>query len=217
VILKGDWNHLLRRGCNAAAQTGLEQTNTFRPFTMASLRTKLDLQTAVGTGFPRQSAMARTGHLQKPSGALREVPAANPNPNLPISADEAIQVLVKHLSLTSRQAEVLHWVAEGKSNEEISIILECSFFTVKNHLREVFRRLDVHGRVAAAACAYRAHIVEANGHASRHNTKAKADGEPCVHTPDARPAGRRSTARKTSVVVNGQPRRRKAPGAAGDL
>jgi DNA-binding CsgD family transcriptional regulator len=70
-------------------------------------------------------------------------------------ADAAVKILVEHLDLTPRQAEVLHWVAEGKTNQEISIITACSFFTVKNHLKSIFDRLGVHSRVAAAACCYR--------------------------------------------------------------
>lgn len=71
---------------------------------------------------------------------------------------EAIGILVKHLGLTPRQAEVLHWIAEGKANGEIAIILDCSINTVKMHLKDIFQRLTVHSRTAAAACAYRAHI-----------------------------------------------------------
>lgn len=66
------------------------------------------------------------------------------------------QVLEERLSLTPRQAEVLHWVAEGKTNEEIARILGLSFFTVKNHLKEIFQRLGVHSRAAATAMACRA-------------------------------------------------------------
>ena len=69
---------------------------------------------------------------------------------------------MRHLQLTHRQAEVLHWVADGKTNDEISVILGCSFFTVKNHLRKIFQHLGVHSRTAAAAGAYRAHIAEAD-------------------------------------------------------
>lgn len=56
---------------------------------------------------------------------------------------------------------MLHWIAEGKTNAEIAIILECSFFTVKNHLKDIFQRLGVSSRTGAAACAYRVHIKEA--------------------------------------------------------
>ncbi|MEZ5385319.1 MAG: helix-turn-helix transcriptional regulator [Prosthecobacter sp.] len=76
----------------------------------------------------------------------------------------AIRILSAQLSLTRRQAEVLHWVAEGKSNDEIATILGCSINTVKAHLKDIFRHLGLHSRTAAAASAYRAHIYHARGH-----------------------------------------------------
>jgi DNA-binding NarL/FixJ family response regulator len=70
----------------------------------------------------------------------------------------AAEVLRVELKLTRRQAEVLHWMAQGKTNDEIATILACSFFTVKTHTKEIFERLGVHTRTGAAACAYRAHL-----------------------------------------------------------
>lgn len=70
----------------------------------------------------------------------------------------AIRVLKANLDVTPRQAEVLHWIAEGKTNAEIATILGCSFFTVKAHIKVIFQRLGVHSRTAAAACAYRTYI-----------------------------------------------------------
>lgn len=78
---------------------------------------------------------------------------------------EAIGVLAAQLPLTTRQAEVLHWIAEGKTNDEIATILDCSVNTVKMHLKDIFQRLGAHTRTAAAASAYRAHIR----HASRRD------------------------------------------------
>lgn len=74
---------------------------------------------------------------------------------------KAVAVLMAELHLTLRQAEVLHWVAEGKSNSEIATIIGCSTNTVKAHLKEIFQRLGLHSRTAAAASAYRAHIRHA--------------------------------------------------------
>lgn len=76
-------------------------------------------------------------------------------------AHEAIEVLARRLGLTFRQAEVLHWIAEGKTNQETAMILGCSVNTVKMHLKGIFQRLSLHSRTAAAACAYRAHIHQA--------------------------------------------------------
>jgi DNA-binding CsgD family transcriptional regulator len=82
------------------------------------------------------------------------------------SDQDAIIILSTQLQLTLRQAEVLHWIAEGKANGEIATILGCSVNTVKMHLKDINQRLGVPNRTAAAAVAYRAHIRHANGHAA---------------------------------------------------
>jgi transcriptional regulator EpsA len=53
--------------------------------------------------------------------------------------------------VSAREAEILHWVREGKSNEEIGIILGISGLTVKNHLQRVYRLLGVSNRAHAIA------------------------------------------------------------------
>jgi len=55
------------------------------------------------------------------------------------------------LGLTPRQAEVLYWVAQGKTNAEIAIILGTSPRTVEKHVEQLLERLGVENRVAAAA------------------------------------------------------------------
>lgn len=55
------------------------------------------------------------------------------------------------LLLTARETEVMRWVTKGKSNYEISVILELSTLTVKNHMQKIYRKLGVHNRVQAAA------------------------------------------------------------------
>jgi DNA-binding CsgD family transcriptional regulator len=55
--------------------------------------------------------------------------------------------------LTSREAEVLAWVAEGKTNPEIGAILGLSPRTIGNHLARVYARLGVETRTAAARIA----------------------------------------------------------------
>ncbi|MGC3992344.1 MAG: helix-turn-helix transcriptional regulator [Chthoniobacteraceae bacterium] len=62
--------------------------------------------------------------------------------------------------LTAREREVLHWVAEGKRDEEIAIILRTSMRTVKQHVRAILRKLEVETRTAAAAMAWRARMAE---------------------------------------------------------
>jgi DNA-binding NarL/FixJ family response regulator len=53
------------------------------------------------------------------------------------------------LNLTPRVAEVLLWVAQGKTNGDIAAILGISESTVKKHLLEIFQQLGVETRSAA--------------------------------------------------------------------
>jgi DNA-binding CsgD family transcriptional regulator len=57
------------------------------------------------------------------------------------------------LGLTRREAEVLAWVAEGKTNAEIGGILGLSSRTVGKHLERVYAKLGVETRTAAARIA----------------------------------------------------------------
>jgi DNA-binding CsgD family transcriptional regulator len=67
----------------------------------------------------------------------------------------AVALLQKQNGLTPREAEVLLWVSYGKSNRMISEILGISHRTVNKHLEQVFRKLGVETRAAAAAVAVR--------------------------------------------------------------
>jgi len=66
------------------------------------------------------------------------------------------EFLRQYLSLTTREAEVLIWIARGKSNRDISDILGISPRTVNKHLEQVFTKLGVENRASAAALAVRA-------------------------------------------------------------
>ena len=56
--------------------------------------------------------------------------------------------------LSPREAQVLDWVAQGKTNKEIGVILELSPRTVQKHLEHIYRKIYVESRTAAAAKAY---------------------------------------------------------------
>ncbi len=55
------------------------------------------------------------------------------------------------LGLTSRENDVLTWVVEGKSNQEIAVILGLSSLTVKTHLQSILKKMNVENRTTAAA------------------------------------------------------------------
>jgi DNA-binding CsgD family transcriptional regulator len=57
------------------------------------------------------------------------------------------------LGLTAREAEVLYWITEGKTNPEIAIILDSSINTVKKHANNLFAKIGVETRTSAARAA----------------------------------------------------------------
>ena len=70
--------------------------------------------------------------------------------------DQDLDRLHARMKLTRREAEVLLWLARGKSNRDIGQILEVSHRTVNKHLEQIYPKLGVEGRTAAVALAVRA-------------------------------------------------------------
>jgi DNA-binding NarL/FixJ family response regulator len=89
---------------------------------------KADLLSAITSRFTRQQQQVRTDF----------------RPNF--DSFEPLCVL----GLTPRVAEVLLWVAQGKTNSDIASILGVSESTVKKHVQEIFEKLGVETRSAAA-------------------------------------------------------------------
>ncbi len=58
--------------------------------------------------------------------------------------------------LTPREREVLHWVAEGKRDSEIAVILGISVRTIEQHVRICLQKLQVETRAGATAAVWRA-------------------------------------------------------------
>jgi DNA-binding NarL/FixJ family response regulator len=52
------------------------------------------------------------------------------------------------LGITPRQAEVVYWVAQGKSNAEIATILDTSPRTIDKHMERIFERLGLENRAS---------------------------------------------------------------------
>lgn len=55
-----------------------------------------------------------------------------------------------HLGLTIREAEVLYWIAHGKSNQEVALILTASLNTIKKHVANILVKTGVESRLIAA-------------------------------------------------------------------
>lgn len=62
----------------------------------------------------------------------------------------------RELGLTTREGEVLSWLSKGKTNRDIAQILGLSPRTVDKHLEQIYSKLGVENRTAAAAIAVKA-------------------------------------------------------------
>jgi DNA-binding NarL/FixJ family response regulator len=69
--------------------------------------------------------------------------------------------------LTPREAEVLYWVAQGKTNPEIGLILDVSVATIKKHVEHIFEKIGVENRSAAIL-----HVLE---YCRRHAEPSASD------------------------------------------
>ena len=63
--------------------------------------------------------------------------------------------LAEAFDITTREADVLLWITHGKSNREVAEILSLSPRTVNKHLEQIFAKLGVENRTAAATMAVR--------------------------------------------------------------
>ena len=89
-------------------------------------------------------------------------PAATPGPSEDGADDEwlivaseandaaLLEAMMLSFKLTAREAEVLHWVARGKTNRDIGDILGTSPRTVTKHMEHILPKLGVETRTAAA-------------------------------------------------------------------
>jgi DNA-binding response OmpR family regulator/DNA-binding CsgD family transcriptional regulator len=54
------------------------------------------------------------------------------------------------LGLTAREAEILYWIAQGKTSPEVATIVSAATATVKRHVHHILQKLGVETRLAAA-------------------------------------------------------------------
>lgn len=61
--------------------------------------------------------------------------------------------------ITNRERQILRWVREGKSNQQIAETLGISPLTVKNHVQKILRKLGASNRAQAVALAMDQHLL----------------------------------------------------------
>ena len=89
-------------------------------------------------------------HLQDDAERkISELNEALDNASCRTDAEVLTQERLASLGLTKREAEIMHWIAQGKSNGDIAIILDSSPRTVAKHIEHIFLKLKVESRIAA--------------------------------------------------------------------
>ncbi|RMH06228.1 MAG: LuxR family transcriptional regulator [Nitrospirae bacterium] len=66
-----------------------------------------------------------------------------------LTSDIDVLTALEQKGLTKREIQVLEWVARGKTNSEIGMILQISPRTASKHLEHIYTKLGVESRTAA--------------------------------------------------------------------
>jgi DNA-binding CsgD family transcriptional regulator len=123
--------------------------------------TQYELPPRVGSWIKRAAAslanakIARVEPLIADDGAQRLVIRAEQGPDdilVLIATEEGTAfdpARLQALGLSPREAEVMRWIAEGKSNNDIAAVLELSVSTVNKHVEHILQKLAVENRAQA--------------------------------------------------------------------
>ncbi len=69
-----------------------------------------------------------------------------------------------HGALSKREREIVQWVREGKTNQQIGEVLGISALTVKNHVQSILRKLGASNRAQAVAMVMNAQLISGEAH-----------------------------------------------------
>lgn len=117
-----------------------------RPDFTARERLLLELlRPHVGTAWLRMLRLE-----EQEAQVRRQLASARPAPNDFATCSRALE---HRLGLTAREAEVLFWLSEGKTNADIGAILSRGTETVKYHVAHLLSKLGCETRTAAARTA----------------------------------------------------------------
>jgi DNA-binding NarL/FixJ family response regulator len=156
---------------SALIRTCRERLSTLHVIVLSASRDPADIEAAFASGASAYAV--KTAHPGDVAAAVRQIfdqtiffaktttmNGSSPRALPPVDADDEGAV---H-GLTRREREILVHVAEGHSNRELARMLWVTEQTVKFHLSNIYRKLDVANRTEASCWAHRQGLV---GTASR--------------------------------------------------
>lgn len=127
-----------------------------------------EAQLNVGIGIPIQSGTGEISGLGLASSTEKEQPDKNNlrklqaicmQFHLAYSDHNSLSTKKEKQILTIREREILLWAAEGKSDPVIAEILGISHSTVRFHIKNIFRKLEVNERTLAVVKAIRMRMI----------------------------------------------------------
>lgn len=130
--------------------------------------TQSELQSFIVHGYGEHNSIVIFGRLhKKPSAEIAKI-LEMLMPHLHCTLSNLLTGIVKTLQpvvktnkkLSSRESQVIQYLYLGKTNWEISTILEVSPLTVKNHVQNIIKKLNVTNRRQAATKAAKMGIIK---------------------------------------------------------
>jgi transcriptional regulator EpsA len=144
----------LHRPCKCALHTALHGMHSLLVHGVRdklsgcdSLYIALDGGRPLGAGAPSRFTVLAHLMLSQLDNAWRRLAAFRLD-DLPVA--QAI-ALPRALELSAREREILAGLSRGSTNHDIAEALAISLFTVKNHVKRIFRKIGVSNRTQAAA------------------------------------------------------------------
>ena len=95
-----------------------------------------------------------TADAATPDAGLRGV-TAGPAPQRPVPIDKPLD----HERLTPRETEVLTYLSKGFTIKEIASLMGIKWFTVNDHIKSIYKKLNVSSRAEAAVLASKQGLV----------------------------------------------------------
>lgn len=90
---------------------------------------------------------------------IRRILATSPAPGLPPQLDAHPSTAPIATPLTAREIEVLRLMAEGISTSRMADSMFISVTTVRTHVQNILRKLEVHSKLEAVSLALRNHLI----------------------------------------------------------
>jgi transcriptional regulator EpsA len=137
------------RTMKTALVHGIKRTRHGAERIFVALSRETEVPAGAGTALKLLLPFIDTALRQMPPAPVRTAPCSRVN----IHHRNAARVSM----LSERERQIMVWVAMGKTNPEIGMILDISEFTVKNHMKSIFSKLDVTNRAQAVAKLERMH------------------------------------------------------------